>query len=114
MADAAFAEGLAMTDTTAPLTMSQLQNTIATWHRSTFPGAPTAAVGLKMAEEAGELAKAVNRLEHTDAGDRMNLMEELGDVAITLMVIAERYGYDLEALIELRIMHVMARTRGDV
>ncbi len=91
--------------------MSETQDAVTEWHRRTFSMPRLAALGLKLAEEAGELAKAINLWEHTEHGDLDNLRDEIGDVAIVLMVIAARVGSEFDGLIAERAEEVMARER---
>lgn len=107
------------------MSLDELQRRTRAWHDETFPGAPSAALGLKLAEEAGELAKAVNRIEHTrrPTDDALhtqfvrdayaNLEEEIGDVAICLMTLAARYfaplGKGIEEIIAQRVEVVTTR-----
>lgn len=116
---------------TEPMTTRDMQRRVIDWHGAMFPGAPNAAIGLKLAEEAGECAKAVNRLEHSmryfdpdtprhthgnesiTAGRLVNLREEIGDVAIVLMVLCGRYGLSLDAVMQERVEAVVTRPLKD-
>ena len=100
------------------MSLKPYQEAVAAWHVKTFGHPPTAAIGLKLGEEAGELMKAVNRMEHLDEitlAHHDNLAEELGDVAIVLMMLATRYNFDFQELVEHRVHVVTTRPRkGDV
>lgn len=100
------------------LDVDGLTRRVVEWHGRSFPGSPNAAIGLKLAEEAGECAKAVNLLEHGPAAWRTayldNLQDEIGDVVIVLVVLAHRYGLDLEEIVRSRSFVVTNRTPGPV
>ena len=117
-----------------------LQRRVIDWHNREFPVAPNAAVALKFGEEAGELLKAANRLEHgrgvVGVGARgsittarrlnaeLNIAEEIGDVLICLTVLAHRYAdllptleggiADFRQILANRIAVVAQRRPGDV
>lgn len=82
--------------TERPLT---LQERVGLWHRQRFPEAEMEHVALKTAEEAGEVAKAVNGVVRKNASrsaEIHHVAEEAADVVITLMALLDRYTqYDL-------------------
>lgn len=45
---------------------------------------------LKMVEEVGEVCRAVLR------DDRPEIIDGIGDVAVTIIILAAQYGYDIE------------------
>lgn len=86
-----------------------LQHVVTAWHNKNLPDAPSAALGLKLCEEAGELAKAINRMEHTKHPDPVNLRDEIGDVAIVLLALCSRYGLNFEENLERRVGEIVER-----
>lgn len=91
--------------------MLELQKLARAWHDGYWRDDPNAAVALKLCEEAGEVARAVNGVEFTKAGSAHlpNLMDEIGDVGMVLMVLSSRYGWNFAGLVESRAMVVMGR-----
>ena len=98
-------------------TVRGLQAEVVAWHRGKYPKAYSADVAVKLGEEVGEVFKAINRIAFVNRGadpveiDAMyaNLREEIGDVTIVLMVLAERYGLDFAFLLADRIETVLER-----
>jgi len=76
--------------TTDARTFEGMAAAVVSWHRARFPQAQLVHVALKLAEESGEVASAVNSLEGGDYGDG-DVMAELADVVICAMVIAGRW-----------------------
>ena len=97
--------------------MNPLQAEIRSWHEAKYPDATEEDVILKFAEEAGELVQATNvyRLNHTSRdtiGDAVRfeaLLEEFGDVVVTLMGLANHYGFDFNHAVEQRWQEVRTR-----
>lgn len=58
--------------------------------RNLISGSDSKSQMLKCMEEVGELAKAINK------DDQYEIMDGIGDVAVTLIVIAEQNGYNFE------------------
>jgi NTP pyrophosphatase (non-canonical NTP hydrolase) len=72
----------------------QLQRAVGRWHRERFPDALMEHVALKTAEEAGEVAKAVNGVVAVNASTPATteqIAQEAADVVITLMVLLDRW-----------------------
>ena len=71
-------------------------------HREQFGEVPIERIGLKLAEEVGELSSAIIRdLERRDDRSwRPQIESELMDCLVVLHVIAGRYGWNLEGLSE--------------
>lgn len=79
----------------------EVQAALQKWHRMKYPDATLVDIGLKLAEEAGEACRAIDRIKYakTNSEDekwRINLTEEIGDVAIVLMVLCAKGGLDFE------------------
>lgn len=70
--------------------MSDLQAAIAAYHRRRFPLAKPEHVALKLAEEAGELASAVNGMVSQDDYGKGDVVAEAVDVAIVLLSLVGR------------------------
>lgn len=74
---------------------------LAEWHRSRFPWATDLHVGLKLAEEAGEVARWL-------VDGRGDLAEELADVVIVANVLASRSDIDLDSAVESKLRKIGA------
>lgn len=71
-----------------------LQADIGYWHRRRFPDATIEQVGLKLAEEAGEVAEAINAViggNSSRTAKKSDIIEEAADVVIVAMVLLERF-----------------------
>ena len=98
-------------------TVRELQAEVVVWHRGKYPKAINADVAIKLGEEVGEVFKAIDRIHHPRSleddihivNHYENLREEIGDVTIVLMVLAERYGLDFASLLADRIETVLKR-----
>lgn len=94
---------------------NETTNRIDTWHTEYFPDATPEQVGLKIAEEAGEVARAVG---NWSTGTRRNTdwrteaMREAGDVFVALVGLARVMRFDLRAAIEWKVDEVTARKPG--
>lgn len=94
--------------------MNDLQAEVASWHRREHPDARLERIGLKLAEESGEVAQALDRLLSavgTD-GSWERVAEEIGDVVIVLMVLCERLHLDLEGVVRMRWETIGQRVRA--
>lgn len=96
--------------------MAWLQKNVARWHDRKYPDTVLSDLGIKLAEETGEVCKAINRIrERSIRGGadyvnwRENLVEEIGDVAVVLMVLCAHGDLDFAAVIEGRAVEVMSR-----
>lgn len=67
-----------------------------------------AAIGLKVGEEAGEIAGALVKIPEGRATDE-DLDKEVGDLMIVLSQIAAKRGYTLEAVRAMRFEQIKAR-----
>lgn len=80
------------------MNLERLQRDVAEWHYATFgPDCPPWAVALKLAEEAGEVCRAVCEAEHPSGWrpQPADLADELGDVIIAAAALAGRSGINL-------------------
>ena len=97
--------------------MRDVQAALKDWHRKRFPRTTLDDLGLKLAEEAGEVVGAIVRLneiarrqrEGSDLEWRERLTDEIGDVAIVLLVLCARGGLDFEEVVADRAAEVMLR-----
>ena len=82
----------------------------AIWHESKYPDATMVDVGLKLAEECGEVCQCIDRIKYGRQTSTARLMEEIGDAGIVLEVLAQRYcGRPLADLISERFQTVRLR-----
>lgn len=86
----------------------QLQQEVGDWHRRVYPDAATSAIAMKLAEETGEVCRAVDRMIY-QGGWADQLAEEAGDVVIALTALCERLGVDLDAAVTSRWSEVRQR-----
>jgi NTP pyrophosphatase (non-canonical NTP hydrolase) len=89
------------------------QSDVADWHRSRFPGCDPRDVALKLAEEAGEVCRAVLEVRHPTLNGTVrttSLGDELGDVVIAAYALATRTGIDLDHAVARR--WTVIRERG--
>jgi len=80
-----------------------LQRRIGDWHRARFPEAEIENVALKLSEEAGEVARAVNgQVGKNSATGGGSVPDEAADVVIAAMVLVERWcpGVDVLQAVE--------------
>ena len=83
-----------------------LQQRVVAWHEARFPEAEAVHVALKMAEECGEVASALNALVGKNSATGKGLVpEEAADVVITALVLLGRWfpGADLFAEVERKL-----------
>lgn len=85
-----------MTD--QPRTVGSWQHVVGQWHRDVWGDPGLAMLALKLAEEVGEVAEAVVKVEqgHPRAGE-MDLPQELADVVVVVLAFADLVGVDLQA-----------------
>lgn len=73
------------------------------WHRRNFPDATLADQGLVLAEEVGEVCRAIVKDGQAIRGTHLQWMaelrKELGDVAIATMVVSHVAGFDFPQLV---------------
>lgn len=86
------------------------QRDVGTWHRRTFPSCSAARLRAKFREETREADEAFGDVGFTDDH---HLRDELADVAIVLMAIADRCGFDLQSAIDAKFDKVVAKYRSD-
>lgn len=90
-----------------------MQARVAVWHRDRYPTADVRDVALKVAEEAGEVCRAVVEDWHPSLHrPPAALATELGDVVIACYALASKAGIDLEAAVSARWATVSERTRA--
>ena len=77
------------------LSIDSLQTLAVNWHKQKFPDAKLEHVGLKLCEESGEVASAINGLVGTaSATGKGYVLDESADVLIALLVILGRWRFD--------------------
>lgn len=87
--------------------LAELERRAAAWHRRKYPqGVNLERTALKLAEEVGEVARAVLKGDHT------NLREECADVAIVLLHLCRAIGADLGDEMERKLAVCQARLEG--
>ncbi len=69
-----------------------LQSEIGAWHRLAFPDAHPEHIALKLCEEAGEVARCVNALVGMARPNGTPLIEELAQVVLVALALADRCG----------------------
>lgn len=81
-----------------------LQDQVGAWRTHNFPQATLEHQALQLAEETGEVCRAVNKAANGYRGSRTEHMNALadgvGDVAISLAALCDRAGIDLAVCIE--------------
>lgn len=85
-----------------------------------WPGETVEEAGLALAEEAGEVARAIIKRNHAERGEgdrppkdwTANLREEVADVVIVCAKIANREGFDLNEAVEKGIAGLEQRARA--
>lgn len=85
--------------------MTDLQARLCDWHRERFPDADPFHIFAKLAEETGEVGKAMNGLlGETSATGGGDVLEEAADVVISVMVLVGRcYGGDVLEAVERKL-----------
>lgn len=87
------------------MTIERLQRDVAAWHWSRFGECPPWAVARKLAEEAGEVCRAVVEADYPSVngtGRTSDLADELGDVLIAACALASRSGINLSDAVAAR------------
>lgn len=93
--------GVNHTTSEVPIQLTMLQSQVGSWHRWRFPEAQREHVGLKLCEEAGEVARAINAdVGHNSATGHGNVPEEAADVLISLLVLLDRWYPETDLLAE--------------
>lgn len=87
--------------------MKELENSISDWHLAKFGtrSVDPFTTQLKLAEEAGEVARAMRR------DDAKNAVDELGDVGIVLSCLARFYGTTLEKAMATKLVELNNRLK---
>lgn len=83
------------------------QDEVAVWHRAAFPDCQPTAIVKKLGEEVAELAMAIGfngYVDHTG-----NVREELADVAIVILALADLCRVDLGQAVAERLDDVRRR-----
>lgn len=95
------------------MNIGKTQQQVAAWVAHNFPGTSNAERALGLAEESGEVCRAVLKLEQGIRGSRdewlTEVAKELGDVFVKLCDVANAYGIDLEDAVAARWATVRAR-----
>lgn len=91
-----------------------IQAEVKAWHAGKYPHASLPEIGLKLAEESGEVCRAIDRFHYAkngvdEAAWANNLKEEIGDVAIVLLVLCIRGGVDFQEVVQERWDEVSSR-----
>lgn len=95
--------------------LHDLTRYVAEWHHANYPTADVRDVALKLAEEAGEVCRAVVELDHPSLHRRHHaqLADELGDVIIVCAALAERANIDLDGAVHRRWAVIRERRNSD-
>ncbi len=105
-----------MADEAQPLTVLQAQ--VDDWAERYWSGAywPVLANLARLAEEVGEVARAVNQMygpkRVKSADDTASLAAELGDAAFVLLCLANSTGVDLQAAFDATLEKYRTRDEG--
>ena len=78
--------------------VTQLQSDVGDWHRREFPSVLPEWLALIVCEEAGEVARAILKLQQgirRETDWRAEVELESADVLIALLALADRFGFDL-------------------
>jgi NTP pyrophosphatase (non-canonical NTP hydrolase) len=82
---------------------------VSDWHSLRWPEkADDRIVGAKLAEETGEVCGALIKYAE-GRRDVLDVLDELGDVAIVLTVLAQRHGFTVDELRARRFAEVSTR-----
>ncbi len=91
----------------------KLQQEIFEWRKHNFPEEGPLLFGLQLAEETGELARAMSKLHRgvrgSDAEWLAEIYKEIGDVFLALNHVANEYGFFLEDAVNARWATVKQR-----
>ena len=95
--------------------LHDLTRYVAEWHHAQYPTADVRDVALKLAEESGEVCRAVVELDHPSLHrlSRAALGDELADVIIVCAALAERANIDLDGAVQRRWSVIRERRRND-
>lgn len=96
---------------TMPFNLNTFQAAVGHWHGQRFPEAKASHIALKLAEETGEVCRALVESSFPSRSDhhRESLADELGDVLIVLAALASKCGISLAKAVEARWKIVEAR-----
>lgn len=96
---------------TMPFNLNSFQAAVGHWHSQTFPEAKASHIALKLAEETGEVCRAVVEASFPSlSGHHRDLLaDELSDVLIVLAALASKCGISLAKAVEVRWKMVEAR-----
>jgi NTP pyrophosphatase (non-canonical NTP hydrolase) len=90
-----------------------LQKRICAWHIQRFPDAQMEHVALKICEEVGEVARAINgRAEKNSATGGGCTEEEIADVFISALVLLGRWFPEVNIELEIYRKLVILETKG--
>ena len=93
--------------------MESLQNRIVKWHEIRFPDAQMEHVALKLCEEVGEVARAINGVAgQNSATGGGNVEQEVADVFISALVLLGRWFPDVNIELEIYRKLVILETPG--
>lgn len=82
------------------MTLNEIGKAHCDWQNKNLDGISVLTQGLVLAEECGEVARAIVKAHHgIRAHDRGNLAEELADVILVATSLAVREGIDLDAAV---------------
>lgn len=85
------------------------QQQIGEWHRRTFPDCDPGRLLAKLHEEVRELDFELGFLGYSD---KAQLQDELADVAIVIMAIADRCGFNLQSATDNKFARVVDKYDG--
>lgn len=91
--------------------LNTFQAAVGHWHVQTFPEAKPSHIALKLAEETGEVCRAIveSNFPSRSGHARESLADELADVLIVLAALASRCGISLAKATEARWAVIEAR-----
>ena len=102
-----------MRELEAVVSLSEFQRNFAAWIAHNFPDAPRALTALSVAEEAGELCRAVLKQAQGIRGRpedwEKEIAKEIGDVIIAATWVATVCNLDLQTVLEHRWAEVVKR-----
>lgn len=83
------------------LSLREWQNRTSAWHESAWGNPGTERMGLKLAEEVGEVCEALVKVgQGHPKAPQLDLGAELADVFIVLTILASEAGLDLQSCVE--------------
>lgn len=93
--------------------MDELQRRVQSWHQATFPDETDQLMGLVLAEEVGEVCRAILKRTQGARGTReqwtAQLKEELGDVMVCILSLVAYEGWSIEDVVAQRFAVVEER-----